>query len=92
MASVAQQGKHVGEVVLALGIVIRQSRQGGRERTGIERIGPGVDLADRELLGAGVADRFRLDHALDAPVGAAYDSPVAARIVELDSHHRRGGA
>jgi hypothetical protein len=88
----AQGGEDVGQVVLALGVVIGEPGEGGGQRRRVEGVGAGVDLVDRQLLRAGVAGAgaFRLDHALDLAAGAADDAAVGAGIVELDRQHRRG--
>ena len=46
---------HVGEVVLALGVVGRQVAQRRAEQVAPERVDARADLADRQLVGAGVA-------------------------------------
>ena len=85
VARLAQRGEDVAQVVLAL----RRCRWRGRPSAsasgaGVEGVGAGVDLADRELLGVGVAGGFGLDDPLDLAVGVADDAPVGAGVVELD--------
>ena len=48
-------GQHVGQVELALGVVGVELRQRVEQARAVERVDPGVDLADRELLGRRVA-------------------------------------
>ena len=78
VALVAEQRQHVGEVVLALRVVVLEALERLRERAGVEAEDPGVDLLDGELLGGRVAGRLRLHDALDVAVGVAYDAAVAA--------------
>ena len=65
VAGLAQGREDVGQVVLALGVVVGEAGEGGGQRRRVEGVGAGVDLADRQLLGVGVAGGFGLDHALD---------------------------
>ena len=88
----AQGRQHVGQVVLTLGVVVGEAGEGRGERRGLEGVGAGVDLADRQLLGGGVAGGLRLDHPLDLARGGADDAAVGAGLVELDRQHRRRGA
>src|SRR5690606_22495024 len=78
-----RHGDNVGEVVLALGVVVAEALDPAGEQS--PRCGDeaGVHLADGELAGIGV---LRLDDAGDPP-GASQDAPVGARLVELDRQH-----
>ena len=89
VAGLAQRREDVGQVVLALGVVVGEAGEGVGQRRRVEGVGAGVDLADRQLLGVGVAGGFGLDHALDLAAGAADDAAVGAGVVELDRQHRR---
>src|SRR5262249_3598721 len=51
----AHRRQHVGKVVLPLGVVAGDLPQRLGEPSGVEGVGTRVDLADRELLGGGVA-------------------------------------
>ena len=62
------------------------------QRLGVEGVGAGVDLADREHLGRDLVGVLGLDDPLDVAVGVADDAPVGAGVVELDGHHGRAGA
>ena len=70
----AGQADDVGEVVLALGVVVAHARQGVDEELGVEGEDAGVDLADLALLGRGV---LLLDDRLDVALGVADDPAVA---------------
>ena len=89
VAGLAQGREDVGQVVLALGVVVGEAGQGGGQRRRVEGVGAGVDLADRQLRGVGVAGGFGLDHALDLARGGADDAAVGGGVVELDRQHRR---
>ena len=98
-AGLAEQRQDVAEVVLALGVVVGEPAERLGQRLGGEGVGAGVDLADRELLGRGVAGGLRLDDPLEVAVGVADDPPVGCRGRRgLDGHHgrrrrrRRGGS
>ena len=49
VAGLAQRREDVGQVVLALGVVVGEAGQGLGQGAGVEGVGAGVDLADREL-------------------------------------------
>jgi hypothetical protein len=89
VTGLAQGRQHVGQVVLALGVVVGEGGEGGGQGRGGEGVGAGVDLADRELLGRRVAGGLRLDHALDLARRGADHAAVGAGVVELDRQHRR---
>ena len=89
VAGLAQGREDVGQVVLALGVVVGEAGEGGGQRRRVEGVGAGVDLADRQLPGIGVAGGFGLDHPLHVAGGGADDPAVGAGIVELDRQHRR---
>ena len=90
--ALADQRQDVGQVVLALGVVVGEPVEGLGERPGGEGVGAGVDLLDRELLGGGVAGLLRLDDPLDLAVRRTDDPAEGAGVLELGGHHRRGGA
>ncbi len=88
-----EQGRQdVGQVELALGVVLLEAAQRCEQRAAVEHVQAGVDLADRELGLGRVAGGLRLDDALDVAVGAAEHAAVAARVLELHRRQRRGGA
>ena len=88
----AQQGHDVGEVTLALGVVGADARQGLEEGGAVEGVDPGVDLADGELLGSGVARGLGLHDPLHRAVGGADDAAEAGGVLELDDAEGGGGA
>jgi hypothetical protein len=88
----AEQGEHVAEVILALGVVVGDPGEGVGERLGVECVGARVDLPDRELLRGRVAGCLGLDDPLDVALRAPDNPPIGARIVHLSRHHGRGGA
>ena len=92
LSGLAQDREDVADVVLALGVVVGDRAERVGERSRLEGVGAGVDLADRELLGGRVGGLLRLDDALDVAVAVADDAPVAAGVVELGGHHGRRGA
>ena len=51
VAGLAQGREDVGQVVLALGVVVGEPGERGGQRRRVEGVGAGVDLADRQLLG-----------------------------------------
>ena len=64
-AARAQHRQHVAEVVLAGGVVVVEVVERLDQRLGVERVGAGVDLADRELLGGDLVRVLGLDDPLD---------------------------
>ena len=78
----AEDREHVGEVELALGVVVAHLRQRLEQEAAVEGEDPRVDLADMELSLGGVARRLRLDDPLDRAVGGADDAPVPTRVLE----------
>ena len=87
-AGVAANLEHVGEVELALGVVIADLGQRVEQGAGVEAVEAGVALVDRRLLGRGV---LLLDDALHLAVGVADDATVASGIVQLHGEHHHGG-
>jgi hypothetical protein len=65
---------HVGEVVLALGILVGEPRQPAGQLAGGQAEDAGVHLVDGQLLGAGV---LVLDDALHLAPRVAHDAAVA---------------
>ena len=87
-----EQGRQdVGQVELALGVVLLEAAQRCEQRGAVEHVQAGVDLADRELGLGRVTGGLRLDDALDVAVGAAEHAAVAARVLELHRGQRRRG-
>ena len=80
--------QHVGEVELALGVVVAHLLQSLEQRTGVEAVEAGIALADGRLLGRGV---LLLHDARHAPLRIAHDAPVAEGVVRLhrQNHHSR---
>ena len=87
-AGVAADLKHVGEVELALGVVVADLGQRVEQGARVEAIEAGVALVDRRLLGRGI---LLLDDALDLAVGIADDATVAGGVVQLHGEHHHGG-
>ncbi len=85
----AQDRHHVGQVVLALGVVGPDLGQRRDQPRAVEGVDPGVDLAHGELVRRRVAGRLRLDDTVDAPVRRSDHPPVAGRVVEGHGHDRR---
>ena len=87
-AGVAADLEHVGEVELALGIVVADLSQRIEQSACVEAVEAGVALVDRRLLGRGV---LLLDDALDLAVGIADDATVTGGVVQLHGEHHHGG-
>ena len=79
---------HVGEVVLAQGVLGAEPAQGGGQEAAAQAVDRRVDLADLTLL---VGCIGVLDDAADPLVAVAEDAPVAGRVVDLGRQHRAGG-
>ena len=75
VAGLAQRRQDIGQVVLALGVVVGEAGERLGERAGLEDVGAGIDLADRQLLGSGVAGGLGLDHALDLALSVRTTRP-----------------
>ena len=84
-----EEPERVGHIELPLRVVRLELLERRPELVGAEDVDPGVDLAERELLGRGVA---RLDDAGEAAVQVADDAAVRAGVVGLEREHRAGGA
>ena len=80
--------KHVGEVVLALRVVVGHAGERVEERRRVEAIEAGVAFRDRGLFGRGV---FLLDDACHR-VALAHDAAVAEGVFHLHGEHHHGGA
>ena len=81
----------VGQVVLALGVVVGQPRQRADQELRVEGEDPRADLGDLALLRRGV---LLLDDPLDVTLVVAEDPPVAERVGHdpaQDAHHLLGG-
>ena len=89
LAGLDQLRQHVGQVQLALRVVAVDLGQRGEQGAAVEGIHAGVDFADRELLGGGVALGLGLDDPLDAAVLVSDDAAVLGGVVELHRGHRR---
>ena len=74
----------VGQVVLALGVVIGQAIQPGFERRGGRGQNAGVDFFDRALRFGGV---LVFDDRADLAIVIAHDAPVAGRILKNLGEH-----
>ena len=85
----AQGRQDVGQVVLALGVVVGETGEGRCKWPRLEDVGPGIDLANCQLLSGGVAGRLGLDHSFHPALAVADDPPVGAGIIELDRQHCR---
>ena len=73
------QRDHVGQVVLALGVIRRQLRQPAAQLGAGHRHNPGIALLDRPLALAGI---LVLDDGHRLAGGVAQDTPIAAGVVE----------
>ena len=81
----------VGQVVLALGVVVGQPRQRADQELRVEGEDPRADLGDLALLRRGV---LLLHDPLDVTLVVAQDPPVAERVGHdpaEDAHHLLGG-
>ena len=84
--------QHVREVQLALRVVGPELVERVEQRLAVERVDPGVDLADLELLGRRVPlAALGLDDLLDVAGLVADHAAVLTGIVELHRGHRRLG-
>ena len=88
----AQHRQHVAEVVLAGRVVVGEVVERLHQRLGVEDVGAGVDLADREDLGGDLLGVLGLDDLGDVAGVVADDASVRVRVVELDRHHGGPGA
>ena len=79
--------KHIGEVVLALRVVVGHAGKRVEKRRRVEAIEAGVAFRDRGLLGRGV---FLLDDARHR-VALAHDAAVAEGVFHLHGEHHHGG-
>ena len=77
VARVVEDRDHVGEVVLALGVVGGEPAQRGPEQVAAEAVDGGVDLLDGPLLGGGVG---LLDHPGDEAVLVPHQPSVPGRL------------
>ena len=79
-ARAARDGEHIGQVLLALGVVGGHLLECVAEDVGVESVDPRVDLGDGPLLVRGV---LLLDDASHRAVGVAQDATVAGGVVEV---------
>ncbi len=85
----AHDRQHVGQVVLALGVVGPDLGQRAGQRRAVKGEHPGVDLADLQLLFGRVARRLGLHHALHRPVRGPDHAPVTAGVGQDHRRDRR---
>ena len=88
----ADQIERLGQIQLALRVLGAQPRQRLAQGAGREHVDAGVDLANLQLLGRGVAVGLGLHDGLDGAVGVAHHASIAARIVQEGARHRRARA
>src|SRR5690606_25089163 len=88
-ALVAGDREDVGEVVLALGVVVAQGRQPAAQVGGRGGDHAGVDQAHGALGGIGV---LLLDDGLHAAVVTEQDAAIAGRVVQGFGQHRQAVA
>jgi hypothetical protein len=81
-----RQRDDVGQVVLALGVVVLQLAQPVGQAGRRDGHDAGIDLADRLLLGRRV---LLLDDADHVAGRIAHDAAVAGRLVQIDGEHRQ---
>ena len=79
-------GDDVGEVVLALGVVVGEPREPGREQARRDGHDAAVHLGDGALRIGGV---FVLNDALHGAVGIAHDAAVAGGVGQRDGEQRQ---
>ena len=84
-----EQAERVGHVQLALSVVRVEALESRPQLVGAEDVDAGVDLAQRELLGRGVA---RLHDLGELALAVADDPPVGAGVGRLEGEDGRGGA
>ena len=87
-AFVDRQPHDVGEVVLALRVVVVQGRQPAQQRRGRRDHETRVDLGQGALL---IGSIPFLDDALDAPFLVAHDAAIAARFFEVFRQDAKAG-
>ncbi len=80
IARVVQDRYYIGEVVLALGIVGRQTPERGTEQVAPEAVDRRADLVDEKFVGRGIA---LFDHSRHALIASAKNASVARGILEL---------
>src|SRR5690606_35208998 len=81
---VDRQLDHIGEVVLALGVVVRQPGQPGLYAAARQQHDAGIALADLQLFRTGV---LLFNDGLHLPLGVAQDAPVAGGIAQQHGEH-----
>ena len=75
----------VGQVVLFLGVVVLQPRQPGLEQARRHRHDAAVDLADRQLTGAGILLLDDGPHRRVVATAVAHDAAISHGVVQLQS-------
>jgi len=75
-----RHGDGIGQVVLALRVVVLQLAQPARELGAGCDENAGIDFTDLTL---GIGGIFLLHNALDSPIGTAHDAPVTGRVGEF---------
>ncbi len=89
VARLAQHADHVGQVVLALGVLRAEPPQRRGEQAAPEAVDRGVDLRDLELLGAGVGPFHDVVHPV---LVVAHHPPEAeGQLVEIGGEEGRRG-
>ena len=83
------EGHDVGEVQLALGVVVAQGGHRPQQEDGVDREHTAVDLADQAFVVGGVAV---LADRLHVTLGVTDDAPVARGVAELRTQDRHGPA
>ena len=83
-ASVSADLQHVGQIKLALRIIVADLGQRVKQRAGIEAIEPGIALVDGGLLGRGI---LLFDDALNLASLVANDASITGGVVKLHGQH-----
>src|SRR5690606_10327803 len=79
-----RQLNHIGEVVFALGVVVRQPGQPGLDAAARPQHDAGIALPDLALFRTGI---LLFDDGLHLPLGVAQDAPVAGGIAQQHGEH-----
>ena len=84
----SQDADHVGQVVLALGILSGEPLEGRLQMASVENVYPSIDLVDGRLSGIGVPDLNDLDDISRFTT----DDPTKVAVLDLGRQHRGGGS
>ncbi|MNX76259.1 hypothetical protein D3C86_1077620 [compost metagenome] len=88
--ALAVEGRHrVGQVVLALGVVVADALEGREQLGPVGEVDPGVDFADFAL---GLGGVLVLDDPRQVTGLVAHDAAVARGVLGLEGEHRQSGA